>query len=150
MKTVVIYESVYGNTRTIAEAIAAALPGDVKLQPVSAANTSGLQAGDLLVVGAPTQGGRPTEATQAFLNRLSSGSMNGVRVAGFDTRLTAKWVRIFGYAAAKIEDALKDKGGTPAGSPGGFFVKGKEGPLVEGEVERAAAWAKEVAGKQAA
>jgi len=69
-----------------------------------------------------------------------------VRVAGFDTRLTAKWVRIFGYAGPKIEAALKEKGGIPAGSPGGFFVKGKEGPLTEGEVQRAAEWAKTVAG----
>jgi flavodoxin I len=73
-----------------------------------------------------------------------------VRVAGFDTRLTAKWVRIFGYAGPKIAAALQQKGGTQVGSPGGFFVKGKEGPLVEGEVERAAAWAREIAGKPAA
>jgi len=149
MKTAVIYESVYGNTRTIAEAIAGALPGEVKLMSVSAANVSGLAAGDLLVVGAPTYGGKPTAATQALLDRLSSGALAGVRVAGFDTRLTAKWVRIFGYAGPKIEAALKEKGGTPVGSPGGFFVKGKEGPLVEGEVERAAAWASEIAGKRA-
>jgi len=146
MKSVVIYESVYGNTRTIAEAIAAALPGEVELQNVAAASVAGLEAGDLLVVGAPTHGGRPTEATQGFLDRLAANALAGVRVAGFDTRLTAKWVRIFGYAGPRIEAALQAKGGTPAGSPGGFFVKGKEGPLKDGEVERAAAWAKQIAG----
>jgi flavodoxin I len=150
MKTLVVYDSVYGNTQAIAEAIASALPGDVRLQAASAANASDLQPGDLLIVGAPTQGGRPTEAAQRFLERLAAGSLAGVRAAGFDTRLTARWVRIFGYAAPKIADALKQKGGMPAASPGGFFVKGKEGPLVEGEVERAAAWARELAGKAVA
>lgn len=148
MKTIVVYDSVYGNTKTIAEAIAGALPGEVRLQAASGAGTSGLEAGDLLVVGAPTQGGRPTEAAKGFLDRLSA--LAGVRVASFDTRLTAKWVRIFGYAALKIAAALKEKGGTPVGSPGAFLVQGKEGPLVEGEVERAAAWAREIADKQAA
>ncbi|MDD3829261.1 MAG: flavodoxin family protein [Anaerolineae bacterium] len=146
MKSVVIYESVYGNTRTIAEAIAAALPGEVKLQNVTGASVAGLEAGDLLVVGAPTHGGRPTETTQGFLDQLPANSLAGIRVAGFDTRLTAKWVRIFGYAGPRIEAALGEKGGTPVGSPGGFFVKGKEGPLANGEVERAAAWARQIAG----
>jgi flavodoxin len=145
MKTIVVFDSVYGNTKKIAEAIAGALPGDVQLYAASGANAAGLVAGDLLVVGAPTQGGRPTAAAQSFLDRLPA--LAGVRVAGFDTRLPAKWVRIFGYAAPKIDAALKAKGGTPAGSPGGFFVKGKEGPLREGELERAAAWAREIAGK---
>ena len=145
MKTFVVYDSVYGNTKAVAEAIAAALPGDVRLQPASAASASGLQAGDLLVVGAPTQGGRPTDAAQRFLAVLPGGTLAGVRVAGFDTRLTAKWVRIFGYAGPKIVQVLKDKGGTPAGPVGAFFVKGKEGPLAEGELARAGAWAREIA-----
>jgi len=147
MKTIVVYESVYGNTRTIAEAIAGALPGEVKLLAASGANASGLQAGDLLIVGAPTQGGRPTDAAQSFLNGLSAGALAGIRVAGFDTRLTSKWVGIFGYAGPRIAAALQDKGGTAVGSPGGFYVKGKQGPLVEGEAERAAAWAREIAGR---
>jgi flavodoxin I len=46
------------------------------------------------------------------------------------------------YAAGKIADSLKKKGATLMASPEGFFVKGKEGPLKEGELERAAGWAK--------
>src|SRR5690606_3013293 len=80
MKSVVIYESVYGNTRTIAEASAAALPGEVKLQNVTGASVAGLEAGDLLVVGAPTHGGRPTETTQGFLDQLPANSLAGIRV----------------------------------------------------------------------
>jgi hypothetical protein len=46
-----------------------------------------------------------------------------------------------------MADALKEKGWTLAGEPGGFIVKGlKKGPLKRGEAERAAAWAKGLAG----
>jgi flavodoxin I len=146
MKTLVVYDSVYGNTKAIAQAIGDAIPGEVQVLhagQVKAADWAGL---DLLVAGAPTQGGRPTEAVQAWLDQAPANAFAGTRVAAFDTRLTSKWVRIFGYAAPRIADRLKEKGGTPAGSPGGFFVKGRTGPLKEGEVERAARWAKEIAG----
>jgi flavodoxin len=66
-------------------------------------------------------------------------------VAAFDTRMQMKLARIFGYAAGRIADSLKRKGGNLIGRPEGFFVKGAEGPLKEGEVERAASWAKEIA-----
>jgi hypothetical protein len=66
-------------------------------------------------------------------------------VAAFDTRLTWWWLRLFGFAAPKIAMTLKKKGGTLIGTPEGFFVTGGEGPLQDGEVERAAAWAREIA-----
>jgi len=65
-------------------------------------------------------------------------------VTAFDTRLPTRLVGIFGYAAARIADSLKRNGGTLIAPPEGFFVKGKEGPLKEGELERAAGWAKEI------
>ena len=55
-------------------------------------------------------------------------------------RTMASW---FGYAAEKIAGRLQKKGGTEAAPPGAFFVKGTEGPLAEGGLERAAAWARQ-------
>jgi len=49
---------------------------------------------------------------------------------------------VFGYAAGRIANNLKKKGGILIASPEGFFVTGGQGPLKEGELERAAAWAK--------
>jgi hypothetical protein len=49
---------------------------------------------------------------------------------------------VFGYAAGRIANNLKKKGSTLIASPEGFFVTGGQGPLKEGELERAAAWAK--------
>ena len=141
MRTLVIYDSTYGNTAKIAQAIGTAITAQVLR--VGEVNPSAMNALDLLILGSPTMGGKPTQAIQDWLQALAP-ALKGVNVAAFDTRLTAKWVRLFGYAAEKIAGSLKANGGTLLGSPAGFFVKGTKGPLQEGELERAAAWAKEI------
>jgi flavodoxin len=141
MKALIVYDSVYGNTEKIAKAIGGAISGEVKVLRVGEASLSELKTIDLLIVGSPTQAGRPTLAIQDFLNKVPESAIRGINVAAFDTRLSTRWVRIFGYAAGKIADSLKRKGGTLISSPEGFFVKGNEGPLKEGELERAAGWA---------
>ena len=70
----------------------------------------------------------------------------------FDTRISASDVgkglrllmKVGGYAAPHIANVLKKKGGNLVVPAEGFFVKDREGPLKEGERERAASWAKEV------
>jgi flavodoxin I len=141
MKTLVVYDSTYGNTEKIAQAIGEAVAGQVRR--VGQVSSADLKAFDLVIIGSPTMGGRPSQPTQDWLKALGS-ALKGANVAAFDTRLTSKWVRIFGYAAEKIAGSLQGNGAILLGSPGGFFVQGKEGPLKEGELERAAAWAKEI------
>ena len=145
MKVLIVYDSVYGNTEKIAKAIGGAITGEVKVLRVDEANPSELEAIDLFIVGSPTQGGRPTPAIQDFLNRIQEAALEGVNVSAFDTRLSTRLVGVFGYAAGRIAGSLKTKGGTLIASPEGFFVKGREGPLKEGELDRAARWAKEFA-----
>ncbi|MBC8446764.1 MAG: flavodoxin family protein [Chloroflexi bacterium] len=145
MKTLIVYDSVHGNTERIAKAIGDAIAGEVKVLRVGEVNPAELKAFDLLIVGSPTHGGSPTEAIQGFLNQVPGPALQGTNVAAFDTRLSTKLVRIFGYAAPRIAGKVKKKGGTLIGSPEGFFVAGTKGPLTEGEVERAAGWAKEIA-----
>ncbi len=149
MKTLVVYDSLYGNTKAIAQAISDALPGEVELLHVGEANASGLEVYDLLVIGAPTHGAKPSPDCQKFLDQIVAPALQGVRVAGFDTRMTNRLITLFGTAAPKIAKALEKKGGTLAGPPGGFYVTGGEGPLKEGELERAAAWAQGLAGSNA-
>ncbi|HUW96158.1 MAG TPA: flavodoxin family protein [Anaerolineae bacterium] len=144
MKTLVVYDSVHGNTEKIAQAIGEAVGGDVEVLHAGVVDPAELKTVDLLFVGAPTHGGRASPAMQGFLKEVQGSSLAGTSVATFDTRLTARWVRIFGYAAGRIGSTLKKKGGTLIASPEGFFVKGTEGPLKEGEVERAAQWAEEI------
>jgi flavodoxin I len=144
MKALIVYDSVYGNTEKIAKAIGGAITGEVKVLRMGEVDSSELKTLDLFIVGSPTQGGRPTPAIQDFLNKVSESDIKGINVAAFDTRFSTRLVGIFGYAAGKIADSLKRKGGTLILSPEGFFVKGKEGPLKEGELERAASWAQEI------
>lgn len=141
MKVLVVYDSVYGSTEKIARAIGSAINGEVKVLRVGEAKPADVDALDLLVIGSPTQGGRPTQAMQDFLTKIDA---KGISVASFDTRMTAKWVKIFGYAAGKIADSLKKKGGNLVASAEAFYVTGGKGPLKEGELERAASWGKEL------
>ena len=144
MKVLIVYDSVFGNTEQVAQAIGNALGSqeDVEILRVSNVKPEQLTGLKLLIVGSPTHGGRPTPVIQGFLKRVSEPAIRGVNVAAFDTRLSTRLVGIFGYAAGRIADSLKRKGGTLIPSPEGFFVKGSEGPLKEGELERAASWAK--------
>jgi flavodoxin len=144
MKALVVYDSVYGNTEKIARAIGGAIAGEVKVLPAGEVNPSELEGLDLLIAGAPTQGGRPTPGMQGFLKKVTESAIKGKSVAAFDTRISAKWVGIFGYAAGRITRELKGKGGNLIVPPEPFYVKGTEGPLKDGELERAATWAQEL------
>ena len=144
MKVLIVYDSVHGNTEKIARAVGEAIAGEVEVHHVGEVNGSELDAFDLFIVGSPTHGGRPTPAIRGFINEAPAPALKGARVAAFDTRLPARWVRIFGFAAGRIGDSLKKKGGELAASPEGFFVEATEGPLKEGELERAAGWAEEI------
>jgi len=142
MKTLIVYDSVYGNTEKIANSIGDAIRGDVNIMRIGEASISDFEAVDILIVGAPTYGGRPTPPIKNFISNISAAALKGVDVVAFDTRLPARWVKIFGFAAPKIANSLKDRGGNLLAAEG-FFVLGGKGPLKEGEIERAFSWAKE-------
>ncbi len=144
MKTLVVYDSQFGSTEKIAQAIGAAIGKDVKVVKASGAGAADLNGIDLLIVGAPTQGGRMTKPVQDFLNGIPASALEKVNTAAFDTRVTTKLVVIFGYAAGRIAAAFKSKKNNPVVPAEGFFVKGSKGPLVDGEEARAAEWAKKV------
>ncbi|HLC05425.1 MAG TPA: flavodoxin family protein [Anaerolineales bacterium] len=152
MKALVIYDSVFGNTEKIAQAIAEALGAQEPVELLQASHTDSdrLAQTDLLVVGSPTRGFRPTEAVAALLKAIPSKVLKGVKVAAFDTRLKADEldsaglrfvVKTGGYAAKRIASQLKKAGGNLVVPPEGFYVEDTEGPLKAGELERAKNWA---------
>jgi flavodoxin I len=145
MKAIVIYDSLYGNTEKIAQAIGEGFGSEAKVIKVGEVKAEDIAPFHFMVIGSPTQGGRPTKAIQNFLNTLPAEALKEKRLAAFDTRLKGVFPKIFGYAAPRIETAVKEKGGNATAQPQGFFVTGSKGPLVEGEIERAIAWAKSVA-----
>ncbi len=162
MKAMVIYDSQYGNTARIAEAIGRGIasavqePATVEVVQIAQASPHSIVTSDILVVGSPTQKFRPTSPIKQLLKSLPKHALRGVKVAAFDTRLTeeeinahgvlTKFVDIFGYAAQPIADGLAKKGGQEAAPPAGFYVASSEGPLVDGEWERAEAWGRQIVG----
>jgi flavodoxin len=160
VKALVVYDSAFGNTEKIAQAVGNSLGSqkDVEIVRVSDVKPEQLTGLTLLIVGSPTQRFRPTGAITALLKGIPKNGLRGVKVTAFDTRFTvnkiekirilAFFVRIFGYAAKPITDRLEKKGGKRILPPEGFYVVDMEGPLLEGELERAADWARQITAAQ--
>ena len=140
MKTLVIYDSQFGNTAKIAHAIGEALRayGDVAVLRVSEVRPEHWAGAGLVVVGSPTQRFRPLPSITQLLAGIPPRGLAGVKVAAFDTRVPDEvvnsrvysfFVRFGGYAAKPIADALAKKGGELVVPPEGFIVVGMEGPL---------------------
>jgi flavodoxin len=153
MKALVVYDSVFGNTEKVAYAIRDSLGSEVEALRVGDVKHEQVAGLDYLIVGSPTRAFNPTKAITTFLKRIPGDALKGVKVAAFDTRLDTEdvnssvlkvFVKFFGYAAKPIGDRLKKKGGTLTVPPEGFYVEDTEGPLREGELERAATWAKQI------
>lgn len=140
MKAHVVYDSAFGNTQSVAEAVAGSL-GALDASPVSVGDfrPKDLVAGDLLILGSPINGWRPTPKISELLAALGDGHLKGVKAAAFDTR-----VRMFihGDAAKKMASTLRDQGADIISEPMPFYVQGSEGPLRPGEIEKAARWGK--------
>lgn len=154
MKVIIVRDSAYGNTAKVADAMASALMLSTKVRSIPLKNLkrSDLAGVDLLIVGSPTQGGRPTKLTDEFLNNLDPELIKTARFAVFDTRFDGKMqkkslqllMKIIGFAAPKMAAVIKRRGGELIAEPEGFIVNTTEGPLRNGEIERAAKWAKAV------
>ncbi|MGD8793682.1 MAG: flavodoxin family protein [Anaerolineae bacterium] len=159
MKAMVVYDSAFGNTEKVAQAIGQALgsPEEVETVRVGSVQPGQLAGLSLLVVGSPTQKFSPLGTISGFLKGIPNKGLQGVKVAAFDTRITeqaveevrilAFFVKLFGYAAEPIAKRLQKKGGELAIAPEGFYVGGTEGPLLDGELERAAEWAGQIAAR---
>lgn len=161
MTVLIVYESAWGNTKAVAEAVSAGLAeaSDVEVLGVDAAPAlAGLQV-ELLVVGAPTHAfglSRP-ETREDAVRRGGHPGATGLRewigaaggdlrlsVAAFDTHV--RHPNLPGTASKKMAKALRGLGCTLVAKPESFYVDGYEGPVVPGELERARAWGARLAG----
>ena len=155
MNILVVYDSYFGNTEKIAQEVGRSFGDDVPVKRPADVDMASLPSLDLLIVGAPTRAFRPSDAIKTFLKELPNDSLKNVKVAAFDTRIDPKDIgnpilkfmaNIFGYAAEPIAKGLVKKGGVLVGEPIGFVVLDSEGPLREGEMERAADWVETLIG----
>jgi hypothetical protein len=168
MRSAIVYESMFGNTHLIANAIAEGLRsvGDVSVVPVGQANPALLDGVDLLVVGGPTHAhgmSRPSTRAQAVgLTEADEGleldpdatgeslrewftslpELN-IPAAAFDTRFDAPAL-ITGRASKAISRHLVQHGCRQLAKPRSFFVR--RGNLPEpAEAAAAAVWGEQLA-----
>jgi hypothetical protein len=166
MNTLIVHESLFGNTREVADAIGAGVadgrpPGDdvVRVVHVDDAPTT-VDDLDLLLVGGPThalgmtrpktrldaesKGGSPArEGVREWIGSLAA--RPGLPVVTFDTRVHVRLLP--GSAASAAAKALRHRGFDRAERGETFWVEDVSGPLQQGELERARSWGAELAAR---
>lgn len=174
MRTVIIYESIYGNTRQVAEELAdvARAHGEALLVSAAEADRASIDGADLVLVGGPTHAhGMSSRATRATGAHDATADAEAARedhpagsdlpgpglrdwfravgrvdrpAAAFDTRMVGPEV-LTGRASLGISRRLRHSGFTEVAAPRSFLVT-RENRLVEGECDRAREWAMSVFG----
>ena len=145
MRGVIVYDSVYGNTKAVAESIAKSLESaghKVDLVHVKDA-LRGIPRGDFVFLGSPTRVGTMTRTTKKLLKNLSDESIKDVPVVAFDTEGESVIRSNGASAAAKIHDLARAKGAkvhTPVLKVG---VTGIKGPLSSNAEDVISAYVKE-------
>jgi flavodoxin len=156
MNTLIVFDTLHGNSERVARAIAAALEPTFSVRFARADQTAKLDVEgiDLLIVGGPTQRRRMSMTLTAVLDATPRGTLTGTKVAAFDTRYRmAAWLS--GSAAVGIARHLRKLGGRLLISPQSFFVERDVSPkghkrrhdieqLEPGELERASEWTAEI------
>jgi hypothetical protein len=156
VNAVVVYESFWGSTAAVARAVAEGLGPGTPVLSTSEATPAAIAQADLLVVGAPVLAFHlPTDQIREGLRNevgkapappdLSHPSLRSWlealpagrgRSAAFETRVRGP----FGHSTKAILERLEHAGYLPLGEPGSFVVKGRYGPLRDGEIEKARVW----------
>jgi hypothetical protein len=168
MRALVVYESMFGNTKRIALAVAEGMSQhlaveavEVSLAPLAIADEI-----EFLVVGGPTHvhgmtsGFTRTQAAKQATAPLvsdrlgmrewleeSQPSQRSTKAAAFDTRIKGAEI-LTGSAAHGYEKRLRTAGYTVVAEPESFFIATKapqDDALLPGEIERARAWGAELA-----
>ena len=152
MQAVLVYDSQFGNTARIAQAIAEGLGKSVSVNIVTASEAVGepFATPGLLVVGGPTHRHAMSPALQAFLDAVPKNSLRGVPAATFDTRYRMSAL-LSGSAAGQAAGRVRKAGCSVVVSPESFFIvrdvppKGEKRrheteQLEDGEIERAVEW----------
>jgi hypothetical protein len=156
----VVYESLFGNTARIAQAVVDGLKENLDVELHSVAEGKLPEGGDLLVMGGPThafsmsrantrqdavsQGANadPTIGLREWLEELAEG--NDTPFAAFDTRVDMVR-RLPGSAAKAAAKMARKRGYQLLTRPESFYVQDVPGPLLDGEVQRAEVWGAQLA-----
>lgn len=160
MQGFVVYESLFGNTARIAQAVADGMRKHFDVELHGVADSLWPEGTDLLVMGGPThafsmsrattrddavkQGAKadPSIGLREWLDQLPDG--NDTPFAVFDTRVEIVR-RMPGSAAKAAAKVARKRGYQPLTRPESFYVQDTPGPLLEGEEQRAEVWGAQLA-----
>jgi hypothetical protein len=167
MRSLVVYESMFGDNQRVGEAVAAGLRQQgVQVQPIEVGQAAAEvpDGVDLLVVGAPNHAwSLPRASTRRDAAQQAAGELvspgtgvrewlealqlpDGLATAAFDTRMShPRLVVKMDHASTQIERRLAALGGRAVVRAEHFLVADTQGPLEPGEVERAQAWGEQLA-----
>ena len=149
MKVIVVYDSMFGNTKKVAEEIGKSI-SENKEREVSVNDVKKVKADevfnyDLILVGSPNHMGGPSRPIKKFIDGLKKIDLKGKKVAVFDTYVKKN----VGKAVRKMEKRIiKNIPELNLLAPGlSIKVMGIRGPLEEGEILRAIDFGKNVVNK---
>lgn len=143
MKVLVVYDSVFGNTKKVAQGIGEAFV--TKDHKADCKSVNDLKNYDytnieMIIIGSPTRAFKPTKAVVDFIKGIDKEIANKVKFGIFDTRMDVVkvdnkvltfMVKFFGYADSTMMKLVKKRGGKIVCQPKGFIVEDSEGPLSE-------------------
>jgi flavodoxin len=147
MNALVVYHSQFGNTQQIAEAVAEVFQGAGTARTLSADQLTAaeLQDVDLVVMGTPTHKMNVPQAVRPVFEKLPRRILRGMPIAAFDTSYKMAAVLARFTAARRLDRTLRKLGGKRLVPPETFHVHDHhEGPLYDGEIERAKRWARSI------
>jgi len=157
MKTLVVYFSKFGNTQLVAKTIADHLVNqngngnkvsdEVRTIDCDKLDATQFKNVDLVVMGTPTHNMNLPKVVSPIFKALPKRCLKGVKYAVFDTSYEMNWFFNKFTAAKRLSQKLRKLGGKPVLPPQTFIVLDREGPLGDGELNRAVFWADEIVNK---
>lgn len=140
MKGIVLYDTTFGNTQRVAEAIADALKEgghEVGLYHIREAKKLDAADYDFVVIGSPTKMNTMSFAMRGFLGKFKGEGWRGKPFFAFDTEMVDVIEKGGDSAGEKIQKELEESGMTPLVPVFKAGVAGIKGPLVAGSVDKA-------------
>jgi flavodoxin len=142
MKALVVYFSKFGNTQMVADAIAEVLRQGAEVRTLSSDNLapSEFEGVDLVIMGTPTHNMNLPKSIRPLFERLPRRILPKIPVVAFDTSYKMSAFLSHFTASKRLARKLKKLGGKSIIKPETFYVMEREGPLYEGELDRAREW----------
>lgn len=148
VKGVVVFQSKWGNSRQIAQSIASGLAESGHDVEVKRVGSEKLDTGvDFIVIGGPTRIGRAYGPIMRLAKRKLREGWTGKPFATFSTGASVYSEKPNPQASEKLDELMKAGGLEEIAPPFKAGVKDMHGPLVEGELERAVGYGKELGAK---